>query len=114
MGQLVDGRWTTERHDTLKTGGRFERQASPFRNWITPDGSPGPSGEGGFAAEPGRYHLYISLACPWASRAVIVRKLNRLEDAISLSNVDPHMGEEGWVFTDAEHSDPLPHGKRRL
>src|SRR5690606_1467041 len=79
--------------------GRFVRQASRFHNWVTPDGAPGPTGEGGFAAEPGRYHLYVSLACPWAHRTLIFRTLKKLEDAISVSAVDPVMGAEGWVFS---------------
>ena len=95
MGLLVDGVWQDQWYDTKSTGGRFERKASAFRNWVTADGAPGLSGEGGFAAEPGRYHLYVSLACPWAHRALIVRALKGLEDAISISIVDPHMGSEG-------------------
>ncbi|HZY67414.1 MAG TPA: glutathione S-transferase family protein, partial [Devosia sp.] len=89
MGQLVEGQWSTEWYDTKKTSGRFVRSEAPFRNWITPDGSPGPSGEGGFAAEAGRYHLYISHACPWAHRTVIFRLLKGLNDAISISVVSP-------------------------
>ncbi len=100
MGLLVNGVWRDQWYDTSNTGGRFEREASRFRNWITADGSPGPSGEGGFAAEPGRYHLYVSYACPWASRALIFRVLKKLENVISVSVVDPHMGEHGWVFGD--------------
>ena len=73
MGLLVNGQWTAKGYDTSATSGRFVRQATTFRNWITPDGQPGPSGEGGFAAEPGRYHLYVSLACPWAHRTLIMR-----------------------------------------
>jgi putative glutathione S-transferase len=98
MGLLVDGMWRDQWYDTAKTGGRFERQASRFRHWVTPDGSPGPIGDGGFKAEPGRYHLYVSLACPWAHRTLIFRKLKRLEDAISVSVVSYHMGPEGWTF----------------
>jgi len=87
MGLLVDGKWTDRWYDTRITGGRFVRQESRFRNWITLDGSPGPTGEGGFKAEPGRYHLYVSLACPWAHRTLIFRALKHLENAISLSVV---------------------------
>jgi putative glutathione S-transferase len=100
MGLLVDGVWQDQWYDTKSTGGRFVRHDAAFRNWITADGSPGPSGEGGFKAEPGRYHLYVSLACPWAHRTLIFRKLKRLEDIISVSIVDPLMGEEGWTFSD--------------
>ncbi|MBP0446583.1 glutathione S-transferase family protein [Roseomonas sp. SSH11] len=98
MGLLVDGQWRDEGYDTTSTGGRFIRKDSAFRNWITPDGSPGPSGEGGFAAEPGRYHLYVSLACPWAHRALIMRARKGLEEAITLSVVHWRMGKDGWSF----------------
>ena len=98
MGLLVDGVWQDRWYDTRKSGGRFERTESRFRNWVTADGSAGPSGEGGFAAAKGRYHLYISHACPWAHRTAIFRKLKGLEDAISLSVVAHFMGEEGWTF----------------
>lgn len=98
MGLLVDGKWSDQWYDTKSTGGRFQRTVTRFRNWITPDGSPGPTGEGGFPAEAGRYHLYVSLACPWAHRTLIFRKLKKLEDIISVSVVDPHMGGEGWTF----------------
>ena len=77
MGQLVDGVWQDTWYDTKSTGGRFKRSVSAFRNWLTADGAPGPSGEGGFAAEKDRYHLYVSLACPWAHRTLILRKLER-------------------------------------
>lgn len=80
------------------TGGRFVRQDSTFRNWVTPDGTPGPTGASGFQAEPGRYHLYISLACPWAHRTLIFRKLKGLERAITLSAVGAFMGSRGWSF----------------
>jgi putative glutathione S-transferase len=115
MGLLVDGIWQDQWYDTSSTGGRFERQASKFRNWVTPDGSPGPSGEGGFKAEPGRYHLYVSLACPWAHRTIIFRRLKQLQDVISLSVVSYHMGSEGWTFDESTGStgDPI-NGARRL
>lgn len=115
MGLLIDGVWRDQWYETEQTGGRFVRKESAYRSWITKDGSPGPSGEGGFPAEAGRYHLYISLACPWAHRALIFRKLKRLEDAISLSVVDPFMGSEGWVFGDSEGdiADTV-HGASRL
>ena len=101
MGLLVDGKWHDQWYDTASTGGRFVRTEAQFRNWITPDGSAGPSGTGGFKAEPGRYHLYVSLACPWASRAMILRALKGLEDFISVSVVNPYMGENGWTFEPA-------------
>jgi putative glutathione S-transferase len=85
--------------------GGFVRQTSSFRNWVTPDGSAGPTGEGGFKAEPGRYHLYVALICPWASRTLIGRKLKKLEDVISLSVVEPALTEQGWRFGDYPGSD---------
>jgi glutathionyl-hydroquinone reductase len=97
-GVFVDGVWHSEWYDTSANGGRFVPAEPVFRNWITPDGGAGPSGEGGFAAERGRYHLYVSLACPYAHRTVIFRKLKDLESAISMSIVDPVMGEQGWEF----------------
>ncbi|MGE0338426.1 MAG: glutathione S-transferase family protein [Xanthobacteraceae bacterium] len=100
MGLLVDGVWQDQWYDTKSTGGRFERTTTSFRNWITPDGAPGPAGAGGFAAEKDRYHLYVSLACPWAHRTLIFRKLKNLEDLISVSIVNPLMLEEGWTFND--------------
>jgi putative glutathione S-transferase len=98
MGLLVDGEWVDQWYDTKKHGGRFVRESAQFRNWITADGSAGPDGEGGFKAEPGRYHLYFCYACPWAHRALIFRKLKGLEDVISASPVDPDMLENGWEF----------------
>ena len=98
MGLLVEGVWHDKWYDTKSSGGRFQRQDSAFRNWITRDGSAGPSGEGGFKAEAGRYHLYVSLACPWAHRTLIFRKLKGLEAAISTSTVHYHMAENGWEF----------------
>lgn len=101
MGLLVDGKWHDQWYDTAKTGGKFVRSAAQFRNWITPDGSAGPSGRGGFRAEAGRYHLYVSLACPWACRLLIMRVLKGLEGMIGLSVVNPYMGENGWTFAPA-------------
>ena len=98
MGKLVDGQWHDTWYDTESHGGRFVRQDSAFRNWVTPDGSPGPTGQGGFQAEPGRYHLYVSLACPWAHRTLIMRRLKGLEDAITVSVVNAYMLAEGWTF----------------
>ncbi|WDR04272.1 glutathione S-transferase family protein [Devosia algicola] len=101
MGMLIDGQWSSQWYDTKKTGGKFVRGQSGFRNWITADGSAGPSGEGGYVAEADRYHLYVSLACPWAHRTLIVRKLRQLEDLISVSIVAPKMPDEtGWSFID--------------
>lgn len=101
MGYLLEGEWRTQQNFSNDKG-RFERAESSFRNWITADGSPGPRGEGGFQAEADRYHLYISWACPWAHRALILRKLKGLEDMISLSVVNNFMGEKGWTFEAAE------------
>jgi glutathionyl-hydroquinone reductase len=98
VGILRDGSWYTDWYDTQSTNGKFERSASSFRNWITPDGAAGPSGRGGFAAESGRYHLYVSLACPWAHRTLIFRTLKGLQDHISVDVVHPVMGEGGWTF----------------
>ena len=98
MGLLVDGQWTDRWYDTSAIGSRFQRRESAFRNWVTPDGAPGPTGEGGFKAEPGRYHLYVSLACPWAHRTLIFRVLKGLENSISLSVTHWFMGEHGWAF----------------
>lgn len=98
MGKLIDGTWHDVWYDTDETGGRFVRMDSTFRNWITPDGSAGPTGEGGFEAEAGRYHLYVSYACPWANRTLALRALKGLEDMISISVVNPIMRENGWTF----------------
>ena len=100
MGLLVDGQWQDKWYDTKASEGRFEREDAGFRNWVTADGSAGPSGIGGFKAEPNRYHLYVSLACPWAHRTTIYRKLKGLEDMISLSVVHPFMGDKGWTFAE--------------
>ena len=100
MGLLVDGQWQDKWYDTEASGGRFVREDAGFRNWVTADGSAGPTGVGGFKAEANRYHLYVSLACPWAHRTTIYRKLKGLEDMISLSVVHPFMGDKGWTFTE--------------
>ncbi|WP_395665552.1 glutathione S-transferase family protein [Methylocella sp.] len=102
MGLLVDGVWRDQWYDTASHGGRFERDAAKFRNWITPDGAPGPSGEGGFSAEPGRYHLYAAYFCPWAHRTLILRKLKGLEDMVGLSIVNWLMRENGLTFDPAD------------
>ena len=98
MGLLIDGEWHDTWYETKSTGGKFQRQQSTYRNWVTADGSPGPSGEGGFPAESGRYHLYVSYACPWAHRTLIFRKLKALEEHIGVSVVHPLMKGDGWTF----------------
>lgn len=98
MGLLVEGKWQDKLEKAKTDDGRFVRSETTFRNWITPDGSAGPSGEGGFRAEAGRYHLYVSLACPWAHRTLIFRALKGLEEIVSLSIVDHFMGDDGWTF----------------
>ncbi len=109
MGQLVDGVWQDTWYDTARTGGRFERQQSTFRSWVTADG------EEGFAAEPGRYHLYVSLACPWAHRTLIMRALKGLEGLVPVSVVHWRMLEHGWTFEpdDGVIADPI-HGAKYL
>ncbi|EFM58251.1 glutathione S-transferase [Brucella sp. BO2] len=115
MGLLVDGKWHDVWYDTSSTQGRFERSKAQFRNWVTQDGGAGPTGEGGFKAEPGRYHLYVSYACPWAHRTLIFRALKKLENIISVSVVDFLMAEEGWTFygTTGSTGDAL-YGTKRL
>ena len=108
---LVDGKWTADWHPVQSKDdkGRFLRQTSSFRGWITPDGAAGPTGEGGFEAEAGRYHLYVALICPWASRTLMARKLKKLDDLIGVTTVEPRLTEQGWRFgnhLDAD-SDPL-------
>ncbi len=98
MGQLIDGTWQDTWYDTKSSGGKFERTTTQFRNWITPDGSAGPSGSGGFQAESGRYHLYVSYACPWAHRTLIFRAIKGLTDHITISAVHPDMLSDGWTF----------------
>jgi len=113
MGLLVKGKWVDRWYDTEGHEGHFVRSAAKFRNWITKDGCPGPSGSGGFKAEPGRYHLYVSLACPWANRTLIFRHLKGLEEMIGLSVVHWYMAENGWTFQhgDGVIPDPLMNAK---
>ncbi len=109
MGTLVEGKWHDVWYETKKSGGRFVRGDAGFRNWITKDGSAGPTGDAGFLPEKGRYHLYVSLACPWAHRALIFRKLKGLEDFVSVSVVNYLMQADGWTFHDGEGviADPI-------
>ncbi|MEM6665144.1 MAG: glutathione S-transferase family protein [Pseudomonadota bacterium] len=100
MGHLLNGEWQTDAVGGTDKKGAFVRADAGFRSWITPDGAPGPSGDGGFAAESGRYHLYVANACPWAHRTVIFRGIKGLEDHIGLSIVDPMMLDKGWAFSD--------------
>lgn len=99
---LVNGKWTEDWQPVQATDakGGFVRQVSSFRNWVTPDGSAGPTGDGGFQAAAGRYHLYVALICPWASRTLITRKLKKLDDVISVSVVEPALSDQGWRFGD--------------
>lgn len=108
MGLLIDGIWHDQWYETRNTGGRFVRKESQFRNWVTPDGRPGPTGAGGFRAEPERYHLYVSLACPWAHRTLIFRVLKGLEGMIGLSVVHWRMLDQGWTFEDGPGVVPDP------
>ena len=105
MGLLVDGKWQDRWYDTKTSGGKFIREDAQFRSWVTPDGSAGPTGDTGFKAESGRYHLYISHACPWAHRTLIFRELKELTDHIGVSAVHPDMLEQGWTFEQCEGSD---------
>jgi putative glutathione S-transferase len=115
MGDLVQGKWRNEGDFPHDRTGRFVRPDAQFRNWITADGAPGSTGIGGFKAEPGRYHLIVSLACPWAHRTLIFRKLKRLEDMISLSVVHWLLAERGWTFDKAPGVIPDPiFGAERL
>ena len=98
MGLLVNGEWQDQWYDTKSTNGAFKRSEASFRNWVTADGSAGPSGVGGFKSESGRYHLYVSHACPWANRTMIFRALKGLEDHIDVSVVHPDMLGDGWTF----------------
>lgn len=104
MGLLVDGVWQDKWYNTKSSKGKFQREDAQLRNWVTADGSAGPTGESGFKAESGRYHLYVSLACPWAHRTLIFRKIKGLESHISVSVVSPDMMENGWTFDKTNHS----------
>lgn len=114
MGMLVDGKWRDVGYDTSAAKGRFVRSESQFRNWVTRDGSAGPTGKSGYRAEAGRYHLYVSWACPWAHRTLIFRKLKGLESMITISVVHTYMGPEGWTFEPGPGviPDPVNHAKR--
>ena len=109
MGLLVEGKWQDQWYPTEETKGQFVRSESQFRHWVTPDGAAGPSGQSGFKAEENRYHLYVSYACPWANRTLILRKIKGLEKMISTSVVHWHMAEDGWTFQqgDGVIDDPL-------
>ncbi|MGI9506720.1 MAG: glutathione S-transferase family protein [Geminicoccaceae bacterium] len=109
MGLLVDGVWQDQWYDTKASEGRFVRSEAQMRNWITADGSPGPSGRGGFKAEAGRYHLYVSLACPWAHRTLIFRKLKGLEAMIDVSVVHWYAADQGWTFETGAGATGDPH-----
>ncbi|MEL7345932.1 MAG: glutathione S-transferase family protein, partial [Pseudomonadota bacterium] len=98
MGHLQDGEWVTQTLKTREKDGEFKRPDTIFRNWITPDGSAGPTGKAGYKAEAGRYHLYLAWACPWAHRTLMFRKLKGLDDLISVSFVHPDMMDKGWSF----------------
>ncbi|MDK3072072.1 glutathione S-transferase family protein [Sedimentitalea sp. JM2-8] len=98
MGLLIDGVWHDKWYDTKSSGGKFERSAAQFRNWVTEDGGAGPTGTGGFTPDSGRYHLYVSFACPWAHRTLIFRELKDLSDHIAVSVVHPDMLDKGWTF----------------
>jgi putative glutathione S-transferase len=100
MGLLQQGKWVDQWYDTDNRGGQFRRQDSRFRNWLTPNGESGPNGEAGFKAEPGRYQLYVSLACPWAHRTLIFRQLKQLQDYIEVTVVEPIMLQNGWEMND--------------
>jgi putative glutathione S-transferase len=108
MGLLIDGVWRDQWYDTKGAGGRFVRPSTTFRNWVTPDGAAGPTGIAGFAAAPGRYHLYVSLACPWAHRTLIMRALKGLESLVSVSVVHWRMLDHGWTFEDGPGVVPDP------
>ena len=117
MGKLVDGVWKNDWNETELTAGRFVRKPAAYHCWVTPDGDIGPTGDCGFKAESGRYHLYVSYACPWAHRALIFRALKGLEAHISIDVVHPIMGDDGWTFA----TDDAPgatgdtlHGKQLL
>ena len=99
MGLIQNGQWVDQWYDTKSSGGEYRRQDSRFRSWITANGEAGPTGEAGFKAEKGRYHLYVSLACPWAHRTLIFRQLKNLQEYIDVTMVDAVMLENGWEFS---------------
>lgn len=109
MGLLIDGIWRDQWYDTASAAGRFVRPRTTFRNWVTRDGTAGPGGQAGFAASPGRYHLYVSLACPWAHRTLIMRALKGMQNLVSLSVVHWRMLDHGWTFENGPGvvSDPV-------
>lgn len=108
MGLLIDGQWQGRPVDTASTGGRFQREEATFRDWLTADGSAGPDGQAGHKAEAGRYRLYVSHACPWAHRTMIMRALKGLESTIPVSVVHWRMEEHGWTFEDGAGVIPDP------
>ena len=115
MGLLIEGQWRDHWYDTASSGGRFVRKDSAFRDWVTADGSPGPSGSGGYVAERGRYLLYVSLACPWAHRTLIMRALKGLDGMIDVAMVHWRMLDQGWTFADGPGVVPDPiHGAAYL
>jgi glutathionyl-hydroquinone reductase len=115
MGLLIEGVWHEDERDArIRSDGAFIRPQTRFRSFVTSDGGPGPSGTGGFKAEAGRYHLYVSLACPWAHRTLIFRRLKRLEQVMSVSNVASLMGREGWVFAGDGSTGDAVNGAQRL
>lgn len=115
MGVLVEGIWQKNDGSLTDSSGRMRRPSSKFRHWVTPDGEPGPTGDGGFQAEAGRYHLYVSLACPWSHRTTILRELKGLQDLVGLSVTHWLMGDDGWNFDDAPGVIPDPvNGARDL
>lgn len=103
MGLLQNGKWVDQWYDTDSSGGEFRRQDSCFRNWVTADGAPGPTGRAGFKAESGRYHLYVSLACPWAHRTLIFRQLKDLQNLIDVTVVEPLMLDHGWALKNDQY-----------
>lgn len=115
MGLLIEGEWHDKWYDTSKTGGAFKREPTKFHGWVTAGGEPGPNGEQGFPAQAGRYHLYVSLACPWAHRTLVFRRLKKLEDAISFDVVSPDMLDQGWEFEETvDGTSDRVNGKRYL